>query len=124
MTSPGVVPYFGDYWWINDIVTSEPEYDTMGFKGQFIVVLPKRDAVVVMTSLLPIEGGLRDAKNVQIFRQIVNDYVLPALDGKAAPAGGQADAAEALAKELAASEQSRPAPGATPDPYETDTPRK
>ena len=24
MTSPGVVPYFGDYWWINDIVTSEP----------------------------------------------------------------------------------------------------
>ena len=86
MTSPGVVPYFGDYWWINDIVTSEPEYDTMGFKGQFIVVLPKRDAVVVMTSMLPIEGGLRDAKNVQIFRQIVNDHVLPALDAKAGPA--------------------------------------
>ena len=32
----------GDYWWINDIVTGEPEYDTMGFKGQFIVVLPER----------------------------------------------------------------------------------
>jgi CubicO group peptidase (beta-lactamase class C family) len=120
MTSPGVVPYFGDYWWINDIVTSEPEYDTMGFKGQFIVVLPKRDAVVVMTSLLPIEGGLRDAKNVQIFRRIVNDHVLPALDAKE----GSADGGEALAKELATSEQSHPAPGATPDPYETDTPRK
>ena len=124
MTSPGVVPYFGNYWWINDIVTSEPEYDTMGFKGQFIVALPKRDAVVVMTSQLPIEGGLREAKNVQIFRQIMNDYVLPALDAKAGPAGGQADAGEALAKELATSEQSHPAPGATPDPYETDTPRK
>jgi CubicO group peptidase (beta-lactamase class C family) len=126
MTSPGVVPYFGDYWWINDIVASEPEYDTMGFKGQFIVALPKRDAVVVMTSLLPIEGGLRDAKNVQIFRQIMNDYVVPALDAKAGPAGGQAeaDAEKALANELATSEQSHPAPGATPDPYETDTPRK
>lgn len=122
MTSPGVVPYFGYYWWINDIVTSESEYDTMGFKGQFIVVLPKRDAVVVMTSMLPIEGGLRDAKNVQIFRQIVNDHILPALD-RTSVAEGQTSA-DALAKELALSAQSRPAPGAVPDPYETDTPRK
>ena len=122
MTSPGVVPYFGYYWWINDIVTSEPEYDTMGFKGQFIVVLPKRDAVVVMTSMLPIEGGLRDAKNVQIFRQIVNDHILPALD-RTSVAEGQTSA-DALAKELTLSAQSRPAPGAVPDPDETDTPRK
>ena len=122
MTSPGVVPYFGYYWWINDIVTSEPEYDTMGFKGQFIVVLPKRDAVVVMTSMLPIEGGLRDAKNVQIFRQIVNDHILRALDRTSVPEGQTS--ADALVKELSLSAQSRPAPGAVPDPYETDTPRK
>jgi CubicO group peptidase (beta-lactamase class C family) len=123
MTSPGVVPYFGYYWWINDIVTSEPEYDAMGFKGQFIMVLPNRNAVVVMTSLLPIEGGLRDAKNVQIFRQIVNDHILPALARKTV-ADGQDAAADALARELAASAQSTPAPGAPLDPYETDTPRK
>lgn len=121
MTSPGVVPYFGDYWWINDIVTSEPEYDTMGFKGQFIVALPERDAVVVMTSLLPIEGGLRDAKNVQIFREIVNRHVLPALSASGSP---DASADEALARELELAKASNPPPGAAPDPYETDTPRK
>ena len=123
MTSPGVVPYFGYYWWINNIVTSEPEVDTMAFKGQFITALPKRDAVVVMTSMLPIEGGLRDAKNVQIFRQIVNEHILPALDAKAGPAD-QASAEEALAKELTLASQSQPTPGVAPDPYETDTPRK
>ncbi|WP_418157837.1 serine hydrolase domain-containing protein [Benzoatithermus flavus] len=122
MTSPGVVPYFGDYWWINDIVTSEPEYDTMGFKGQFIVVLPKRDTVVVMTSLLPIEGGLRDAGNVQIFREIVNGHILPALAAGSGP--GDPSAAAALAHELALAQASNPPPGAAPDPFETDTPRK
>jgi CubicO group peptidase (beta-lactamase class C family) len=122
MTSPGVVPYFGDCWWINDIVTSEPEYDTMGFKGQFIVVLPERDAVVVMTSQLPIEGGLRDARNVQIFREIVNDHVLPALAGGSGSGDPSADAA--LARELALARASNPPPGAAPDPFETDTPRK
>ena len=70
MTSPIVVPYFGYYWWIKNVLEggaeggTEPEYDTMGFKGQFIAVLPQRNAVVVMTSMLPIEGGLRDAKNL------------------------------------------------------------
>jgi CubicO group peptidase (beta-lactamase class C family) len=122
MTSPGVVPYFGHYWWINDIVTSEPEYDAMGFKGQFIVALPERDAVIVMTSLLPIEGGLRDARNVQIFRRIVNDHILPALAGGSGSGDPSADAA--LAHELALAKASNPPPGAEPDPYETDTPRK
>ena len=62
MTAPAVVPYFGYYWWIKNILEggseggAEPEYDTMGFKGQFIVALPRQNAVVVMTSLLPIEG--------------------------------------------------------------------
>ena len=95
----------------------------MGFKVQFIVVLPKRDAVVVMTGLLPIEGGLREAKNVQIARQIVNEHLLPALDGKAT-AAGEADAGAALAQELVLSLRSQPAPGAAPDPFETGTPRK
>ena len=118
MTSPGVVPYFGDYWWINDIVESEPEFDTMGFKGQFIVVLPKRNAVVVMTGLLSIQGGLRDADNVKIMRQIMKDHVLPALDGGPAAPGST----EALRTELRLAAQSKPAPGTEADP--TDTPRR
>jgi hypothetical protein len=120
MVSPGVVPYFGNYWWINDIVEGEPEYDTMGFKGQFIVVLPKRDAVVVMTSLLPIEGGLRDAENVKIMRRIMKDYVIPALDGGTG-ATVSASARNTLDNELKLSAASMPTPGTEADP--TDTPR-
>ena len=93
----------------------------MGFKGQFIVVLPKRDAVVVMTSLLPIEGGLRDAENVKIMRRIMKDYVIPALDGgTGAPVS--ASIRNTLDNELKLSAASMPTPGTEADP--TDTPRR
>ncbi len=59
---------------------------------------------------------------MQILRQIMNEFIVPALDGKTRAADQVT--ADALAKELAMSEQSRPAPGAASDPYETDTPRK
>jgi CubicO group peptidase (beta-lactamase class C family) len=120
MTSPSVAPYYGYYWWINNVVEGEPEYDAMGFKGQFIVVLPERDAVVVMTSMLSTEGGLRNAKNVQLFRQMMREYILPALGGK-----GEAAAPEAIRKalldELRLAAESKPEPGTEADP--TDTPR-
>ncbi|MCX7257974.1 MAG: serine hydrolase [Polaromonas sp.] len=58
MTAPSSAPFYGFYWWLNDIVATEPEVHAMGFKGQFIVALPERNAVVVMTSMLPIEGDL------------------------------------------------------------------
>ena len=38
---------YGYYCWINHIVESEPEFGAMGFKGQFITVLPKHDLVIV-----------------------------------------------------------------------------
>src|SRR5262249_41242483 len=41
---------YGYYCWVNHIVDSEPEFGAMGFKGQFITVLPKQKAVVVMTA--------------------------------------------------------------------------
>ena len=50
---------YGYYCWINHIVETEPEFGAMGFKGQFITVLPKENAVVVMTSILPTDGGLQ-----------------------------------------------------------------
>jgi len=120
MTAPSSAPWYGLYWWINDIVATEPETHAMGFKGQFIVALPERNAVVVMTSMLPIEGGLRESRNVLAIRKMVQDFVLPALDNKAhataTPARGRALAHEL---ELAARHQGRP--GAPADP--TDTPR-
>ena len=54
----------------------------MGFKGQNIVVLPKYNAVVTMTSILSPNGGLRDAKCLQILRYMMSEYILPALDHK------------------------------------------
>lgn len=120
MVSPTVVPYFGYYWWIHNVVQSEPEYDTMGFKGQFITVLPDRKTVVVMTSLMSTEGGLRDAKNLQLFRQMVNGYVIPALKNEhhAKPSAART---AALRHELDLSRQSQGVPGTSADP--TDTPR-
>jgi CubicO group peptidase (beta-lactamase class C family) len=88
MTTGQSTPFFGYYWWINNIVEggveggSQPEFDTMGFKGQNIVVLPKYDAVVTMTSMLSPNGGLRDAQCLQILRYLMSEYILPALDKK------------------------------------------
>ena len=72
---------YGYFCWINHIVETEPEFGGMGFRGQFVTILPERNAVVVMTSLLPETGGVRDAAFLQSYRQMVNDYVLPALQG-------------------------------------------
>ncbi|VWB25534.1 serine hydrolase [Burkholderia arboris] len=122
MTTPRVSPHFGYYWWINNIVESEPELGAMGFKGQFITVLPKRNAVVVMTGVLPVEGGLRDAENVKLFRRMVNGYILPALDGAASSvqaSGG--DARAALTRELDLSAHAEGVPGTQVDP--TDLPK-
>jgi hypothetical protein len=99
-------------------VLSEPELDAMGINRQFFPVLPARRAVVVMTSMLSIDGGLRDADNVKTFRRIVNDYVLPALSqGARDAAAGDA----ALRKELDLAHRTRGVPAAPADP--TDTPR-
>ena len=120
MTAPASAPWYGYYWWINDIVATEPETHAMGFKGQFIVVLPERNAVVVMTSMLPIEGGLRESRNVLAIRRMVNDYVLPALSNQAHAKPTPARH-KALARELELASQHQGKPGAPADP--TDTPK-
>jgi hypothetical protein len=74
-----------------------------------------------MTSMLPIEGGLRHAKNVRIFRDIVNDYILPATASEAATDSG-ARAQEVLRQELETSRSSQGEPGVFVDP--TDRPRR
>jgi CubicO group peptidase (beta-lactamase class C family) len=120
MTAPASAPFYGLYWWINDIVPTEPEVHAMGFKGQFIVDLPERNAVVVMTSMLPIEGGLRESKNVLAIRHLVNDFVLPALDNKDHATPSEARR-QALLKELDLAAHTQGKPGAPVDP--TDTPK-
>ncbi|MFD1561276.1 serine hydrolase domain-containing protein [Paraburkholderia silviterrae] len=108
--SPAAADY-GYYCWIQHVVEKgQPEYGAMGFKGQFITVLPAQHAVVVMTSLLPTEGGLRDATYLQQYRRMVNDYILPALQPASKPAQTAAKT-QALREELEKSRQTQGIPG-------------
>ncbi|MFX1765249.1 serine hydrolase [Paraburkholderia sp. A1RI-2L] len=108
--SPAAADY-GYYCWIQHVVEKgQPEYGAMGFKGQFITVLPAQHAVVVMTSLLPTEGGLRDATYLQQYRRMVNDYILPALSPASKPAQTAAKT-QALHEELEKSRRTQGIPG-------------
>ena len=121
MTSGQGASFFGYYWWINNIVEggAQREFDTMGFKGQNIVVLPEHNAVVTMTSMLPVDGGLRDAKCLQILRYMMSAYILPSF-GRTASAADEASKRD-LAAELQAARDSQGQPGIAADP--TDTPQ-
>lgn len=120
MSTPVAARDFGYYLWLQHIVDTEKDMDMMGFKGQFATILPDSRTVVVMTSMLPIEGGLRHSKNVRVFRDIVNDYVVPAIHGKPDLAGAE-QARQALQQELTLSASSQGKPGVFVDP--TDAPR-
>ena len=84
----------------------------MGFKGQFITVLPKEHAVVVMTAILATDGGLRNGTYLNIYRRIVNDYILPAMKTIPKPAPTEMSQ-QALRRELELSAQFRALPEPT-----------
>ena len=110
MSTPSVTAKdYGYYCWINHIVETEPEFGAMGFKGQFITVLPKENAVVVMTSILPTDGGLRDATYLNLYRRMVTEYVLPAIHAGATAASESREAA--LREELELSARTQGVPG-------------
>ena len=118
---------FGYYWWVNNILQGgmdgddQPEFDASGFKGQNIVVLPKYNAVVVMTSIMSPAGGLRDFQYLQNLRYMVNEYILPALDQKpSTPTDAQK---KALIDELQLAEDSKGVPGFKFDPNDSDVPQ-
>ncbi|MPW21975.1 serine hydrolase [Paraburkholderia sp. CNPSo 3157] len=112
MTTPSpAADDYGYYCWIQHVVEKgQPEFGAMGFKGQFITVLPAQHAIVVMTSLLPTDGGLRDATYLNQYRRMVNDYILPALTPTRKPVATAAKT-QALRDELARSRQTQGIPG-------------
>ena len=127
MTSGESTRFFGYYWWVNNILEGgieggdQPEFDTMGFKGQNIVVLPKYNAVVTMTSIMSPDGGLRDAKCLQMLRYMMSEFILPALDHK--PSRPTDMQKNALLEELQLAEDSKGVPGFPLDPNNTDVPQ-
>lgn len=112
MTTPSpAASDYGYYCWIHHIVEKgQPEFGAMGFKGQFITVLPAEHAVVVMTSLLPTDGGLRDATYLNLYRRMVNDYIIPAMNPAAKPVATEAKT-KALRDELELAKQTHGVPG-------------
>jgi CubicO group peptidase (beta-lactamase class C family) len=127
MTSGERTRFFGYYWWVNNILEGgveggdQPEFDTMGFKGQNIVVLPKYNAVVTMTSIMSPSGGLRDAACLQTLRYMMSEFILPALDRK--PSKPTETQKNALLEELQLAEDSKGVPGFALDPNDTDVPK-
>jgi CubicO group peptidase (beta-lactamase class C family) len=107
-------------WWLGDVVKSEPEYSSDGFKGQFITVLPNSKAVIVMTGTMNIDGGLRDAVYRLQYINMMNDYVMKALHPRH-PAKASTEATDALNTEIKAAFESQGTPGTTIDP--TDVPQ-
>ncbi|MFM0552024.1 serine hydrolase [Paraburkholderia sediminicola] len=108
--SPAAADY-GYYCWIHHVVEKgQPEFGAMGFKGQFITVLPAQHAVVVMTGLLPTDGGLRDATYLNLYRRMVNEFILPALTPSRKPVATAART-HALRDELERARQTRGVPG-------------
>ncbi|MNV47918.1 hypothetical protein D3C71_1398010 [compost metagenome] len=73
-------------------------------------MLPKQNAVIVMNSIMSTQGGLRDAKYLDLYRQMVNDYVLPALQAGNAVKPDAARQA-ALKRELELARTSHGVPG-------------
>jgi len=113
MSTPGAqatAQDYGYYCWVNHIVESEPEFGAMGFKGQFITVLPKERAVVVMTGILATDGGLRTGTYLNQYRRMVNDYILPAMKAAAKPADSEASR-EKLRRELELAVHTQGVPG-------------
>jgi CubicO group peptidase (beta-lactamase class C family) len=124
MSTPGAqatAQDYGYYCWVNHIVESEPEFGAMGFKGQFITVLPKERAVVVMTGILATDGGLRTGTYLNQYRRMVNDYILPAMKTVAKPADTEASR-QALRRELELAVHSKGVPG--PDLAFNDAPEQ
>ena len=85
----------------------------MGFKGQNIVVLPKYNAVVTMTSMLSPNGGLRDAACLQIMRYMMS-RIHPAGARQKAVARRRRRKRSALLDELQLAEDSKGVPGFAP----------
>jgi hypothetical protein len=76
--------------------------------------------VIVMTSVMSVDGGLRDAKNLRQFREMVNGYVIPALDNRRRARPSER-ARTQVRRELAINAQTQGVPGTQVDP--TDLPK-
>lgn len=74
LASAGTNANYGFLWWLKSIVKTpdSSEFAAIGWRGQYIVGLPKLSLVIALTSSLPDE-------NMEIIRTITNELILPAV---------------------------------------------
>lgn len=65
--------HYGYQWWVEE---AKGYYTALGYKGQLIVVVPKKDMVIVMTSDLP--GG-----EIIVSKKLIDSYLIPAAENDA-----------------------------------------
>ena len=117
-TSPGPNPRYGYFWWLGTIDrrAGSGEFSAHGWKGQFIVIHPQKELVVVMTSVLP--AGREHA----ILSEIMTDHIYPAVRSRTKPLKATDEKQEALRLELEISARTRTRPGQSLN--EQDEPRR
>lgn len=102
-TAPGPGKQYGYFWWLGlfDGRPSGGGFSANGWKGQYIIVDPRRRLVVTMTSVLPAgdENG--------IMLGMMNDYILPAVRSDAKPIEFTVEVAQALREEIELSARQR-----------------
>ncbi|MCB0314651.1 MAG: serine hydrolase, partial [Calditrichaeota bacterium] len=70
---PGIISGYGYQWWLGTFPRGNtPFYFAAGWGGQYIVVFPSLEMVVVIT------GGSYETGDGGMFYRMVNDYILPA----------------------------------------------
>ena len=64
--------YYGYHWWVSD----NDYYSAVGYGGQWIIVVPERELVVVFTNTF-VEG---DHLQWSTPERLLTTYILPAID--------------------------------------------
>ena len=102
-TLPGVVPYYGYYWWLGTF--GQREYAAQGWKGQYVVVMPELDMVVTLTSVLPAD------QEHAIMKSILGEHIVPAVRRRPKPIETTEERTQSLHNELELASRTRGKPG-------------
>ena len=74
----GADGHYGYEWWVTE-ADGYPAYQAMGFGGQLIEVVPKRDLVVVMATEIDPSRAPGSGFSPTLLGQVVNDTIAPAV---------------------------------------------
>jgi len=68
---------YGYLWWLGKI-QNHPVQFASGYAGQYIVLIPDVDVVIVTTAIFPFNDEMADAQSESIF-ELIADHILPSI---------------------------------------------